>query len=408
MPVYAYRAQDAGRLAVRGEIAADSPRRARELLRRRGWLVQRIAVQRPNGARSLSLRVPRLGPRRRRSPSKVLSFVRELSTLLSVGVPLVEALQTLARQHRRGRFHAVLLELADRVSGGSGLASAMAQHPELFDELAVTITQVGEDAGTLEQSLERLALFQERAAQLRGRLATALIYPVIVSVMALAISAFLMTAVVPSILEPLVELGRPLPLPTRIVKSASDGVVTWGWAGALVLLVTTALAAWAVQTRRGRRLRDAALLRVPLLGELARKQAVVRIAVVTGVLLRSGVVFVRAVQVAQRAARNVILAEALQRCEAAVGAGSDIGEALERTGAFPPLVVQVFAVGQQSGRLEEMLERLANGYDAEVATAAQRLTAVLEPVLIVALALLVLLIAMATMLPILEASNVIG
>ena len=406
MAVFAYEAQDQRRAAVSGVIAADTPRRARELLRRRGWLVERVTPHRARPARELPLLV--LRARRQRSPAKVLSFVRDLSTLLSVGVPLVEALDTVARQHGRGSFHAALLHLRERVSAGAGLAEAMSEHPGLFDDLCVTITQVGEDSGTLEQSLERLALFKERSAQLRGKLTTALMYPAIVTVLALAISLFLMTSVVPSILEPLAELGRPMPLPTRIVKGTSDTLVEWGWLIAVLALLAVSATGWLGRTCRGRRLWHAALLRSPVIGELARKQAVVRIAVVIGVLLRSGVVFVRAVQVAHRATRNVVLQEALARCEAAIGAGSDIGEALERTGAFPPLVVQVFAVGQQSGRLEEMLDRLASGYDNEVASASQRLAAILEPALIIVLALLVLLIAMATMLPILEASNVLG
>jgi type II secretory pathway component PulF len=149
------------------------------------------------------------------------------------------------------------------------------------------------------------------------------------------------------------------------------------------------------------------VLRIPVVGDLVRKQAIVRICVVIGTLLKSGVVFVRAVQIAQRTTPNRVLRAALVECERAIIAGGDIGEAIESSGAFPPMVVQVFAVGQQSGRLEEMLDRLAETYDQQVGTAAARLTAILEPLLIVVLAVIVLFIVLATVLPILEAGNAI-
>ena len=149
------------------------------------------------------------------------------------------------------------------------------------------------------------------------------------------------------------------------------------------------------------------VLRIPVLGDLALKQSVVRLAVVLGTLLRSGVVFVRAVQVARRATSNLVIKDALAQCERAITAGEDIAAALRRTGAFPPLVVQLFAVGEASGRLEDVLDRLATAYDQQVATSSQRLAAILEPVLIILLALIVLLIVLATVLPILEAGNAI-
>jgi len=243
----------------------------------------------------------------------------------------------------------------------------MREHPNVFDDLCISITEVGEDSGTLDSALERLARFKERSRQLKGKATTALIYPCIVLVMAMGISIFLMTFVVPTILQPLVEMGRPLPLPTRIVQTASNVLIAWGWLMAAIVIGFSLLIGWVLRTKRGRWLWDLTLLRLPMLGELVRKQAIVRIAVVMETLLRSGVVFVKAVQVSQRITRNVVMRDALQRCEKAVSAGTDISMALENTGAFPPLVVQVFAVGQQSGRLEEMLQRLAEDYDQDVA-----------------------------------------
>jgi type II secretory pathway component PulF len=336
----------------------------------------------------------------------VTSFIREVATLLAVGVPLLETLETIARQYK-GKFQTTILLLRDRVAAGASLGQAMREHPGVFDELAVNITEVGEDAGTLDASLQTLADFRERSQQFKGKIATALIYPVIVLVIALGSSVFLMTYVVPKILEPLIEQGMELPLPTRVVKGFSDFLVSWWWLLAGLAAVIFITLGALIRTARGRVAFDRLMLKVPILGDLIRKQAIVRICVVISTLLKSGVVFVRAVQIAQRTTSNRILRQALVECERAINAGGDIGEAIEQTGAFPPMVVQVFAVGQQSGRLEEMLDRLALTYDQQVSTAAARLTAVLEPLLIVMLALIVLFIVLATVLPIMEAGNAI-
>jgi type II secretory pathway component PulF len=400
MPVFAYKATDAAAGDRTGTIAADTPRQARDLLRERGLVV-----------RDLSSAAAPVGATRWRRASgrvraQVTDFIREISTLLGVGVPLLEALETIARQHK-GKFGTTILLLRDRVAAGASLAGAMREHPGVFDELAVNITEVGEDAGTLDASLQRLAEFRERSEQFKGKVWTALIYPMIVLTVAIAASLFLMTFVVPRILEPLIEQGQELPLPTRVVKSVSDFVIGWWW-----LIAACGFAAFIglgalLRTPRGRMKWDRFILKIPILGDLVRKQAIVRISVVMGTLLKSGVVFVRAVQIAQRTTTNLVLRQALVECERAINAGGDIGEAIERTGAFPPMVVQIFAVGQQSGRLEEMLERLAETYDQQVSQSASRLAAVLEPALIVGLAVIVLFIVLATVLPILEAGNAI-
>lgn len=400
MPVFAYKATDLREGERSGTVAADTPRQARDILRERGLVVRDLSAATAPGESSKGRRP------RSRAKAQVTGFIREISTLLAVGVPLLETLETIARQHK-GKFHTTILLLRDRVAGGASLGQAMREHPGVFDELAINITEVGEDAGTLDSSLQTLADFRERSEQFKGKITTAMIYPMIVLTIALAASIFLMTYVVPRILEPLIEQGQELPLPTRVVKGFSDFLVSWWWllaAGGLAIFITLGAL---LRTPRGRFAWDRFVLKIPILGDLIRKQAIVRICVVVSTLLKSGVVFVRAVQISQRTTSNRILRQALVECEKAINAGGDIGEAIEQTGAFPPMVVQVFAVGQQSGRLEEMLDRLAQNYDQQVATAAARLTAVLEPLLIVLLALVVLFIVLATVLPILEAGNAI-
>jgi type II secretory pathway component PulF len=212
--------------------------------------------------------------------------------------------------------------------------------------------------------------------------------------------------VVPNLLDSIQSAGRQLPLPTRIVKFGSDFLIHWWWGVLLGIAMIIAVVRLLVRTPRGHRAWHTAQLRIPILGDLIRKQAIVRLCVVLSTLLRSGLVFVRALQIARRTTSNLILAEALEQCEAAVQNGRDIGESLAATRAFPPVMVRIFSVGQQSGRLEDMLDRLAAEYDRQVTTASQRLTAVLEPVLILGLVFLVGFIGVATILPLMEAADV--
>lgn len=408
MAVFTYKALEADATPTRGVVVADTPRAARDQLRERGLTIQDLddsATTRPTRLGSLlSARGSKAGS------APVLALVRELATLLAVGVPLLEAMDTILKQHRgRGwpRLRKVLLQMRDDVASGQSLADAMGQHPVYFDTYAVSIVRVGENAGTLDTALRRLAAFKQRTAQLRGKLATAMIYPAIVLVMAAAVSIFLMSFVVPRLLEGLLEASRPVPTVTAMVKALSDLLVHRWWLlagiGAALVAAATAL----LRTRWGRWHYDRLLLRVPILGDLIRKQAVARLAVVIAELMRSGIEFVTALGIARDTTSNVVIRDALTKAEQAVGAGCDIAEALEDTAAFGPVVLQVFSVGQQSGRLEEMLDELAVEYDQQVTTATARLTAVLEPLLILIMVVVVGVIAFATVLPMLEAGQVL-
>jgi type II secretory pathway component PulF len=333
-------------------------------------------------------------------------LLQELSTLLTAGIPLLDALDTITRQHK-GRFRRSILLLRDHVAAGGSLVEAMGLQPELFDSLALSIVEVGENAGTLDTALARLVEFRRRTAGLKNRVVSALMYPCIVLAVGIAVSVFLMTFVVPNLLRVLLDSGRELPFATVVVKTTSDFIRGWWWAIGLglagVIAGTTAL----LKTDAGCMQWDRLVLRIPLIGEVIRKQAIARMAMVMATLLKSDVGFVRAMQIARGTLGNRVLKQALVACEQAVFAGRDIAVALERTDAFPPLVIQVFSVGQASGQLEDMLENLANDYDSMVDLTLGRLTALLEPIMMILLAIMVGFIAFATILPILEAGDVL-
>ncbi len=403
MAVYAYKAMNAASSTpVAGTVTADTPRQARDQLRAQGLAVLQIAAQKTS-LRFSKLPALRL---RKRNTAAVTSFLRELSTLLSVGVPMLEAIDTVVKQHQGG-FRTVLLMLRERVASGTGLAEALREHPDEFDALCVSITEVGEDSGTLESSLERLAGFRERSLQLKNRVVTALVYPCLVLATGVLVSVFLMTFVVPNLLATLLEAGRPLPMATRVVKAISDGMV-YGWWVILLAVVAVILAiTYAARSEKFRHRWDRWVLNMPLVGDMTRKQAISRIALTISTLIKSGVVFERAVQIAANATRNTVLRQALEHCKTSVRSGREISTALEESGCFPPLVVRVFAAGQNAGRLDEMLDRLHHDYEQQVTTASQRLTSILEPALILVLAVIVGFIAFATFMPILEAGDVL-
>jgi type II secretory pathway component PulF len=397
MALFSYQAVNE-QLAERcGTIVADTAWQARDLLRQRGLTVQSVQTHRQ--ARSWAWPA-------RRHPGRLTMALRELATLLSAGVPLLQAIDGVAEQ-QRGNLRTCLLMLRQDVAAGVGLAQAMRHQERIFDELSVSLIEVGEAAGALESSLERLCELRERSGELRSRVTACLLYPAIVLILGLAVSVLLMTVVVPELLAALVEAGRPLPWTTRCVQAMSELLLRWWWLAGLAMAALAAGLGAALRTEQGRWHWDRVLLRLPLLGPMIRRQAIVRLAVVLATLLRGGMVLVAAVRVARGSVGNRVLARALERFEQAIQAGQDLAAALEATGVFPRTVVQLVGIGQQSGRLEEMLERLAKDYDRQVATMAQRLTALLEPLLIIVLAGWIGFIAFATILPILEAGHVL-
>ena len=412
MGIYAYAATDAAAALVEGTLIADSPRQARDRLRDQGLHVHEISDAETTGRSRASLLQTVRGVLGRRPD--VSGFLRELATLLQVGVPMLEALDTaLGAMPRRSGLRRALLGVREKIAAGASLADAFGEAlfrgRQVFDEVTVAMTRVGEDAGGLAEVLVQIAAYQERGQQFKSRLGSALAYPLVVLLTGIGVSVFLMTYVVPGLLDSLRESGSQLPWITQLVKGVSDLLVRHG--GWLLLAGIVLVAGFIVirRTSRGRMTLDRWMLQLPGVGEIVRKQAVVRLSFVLSTLMRSGVGFERAIAIAQRSTRNRVLRQTLVECEKAVQEGRDLGDALNASGGggggFGGTVVQVFTLGQASGQLEEMLDRLAEGYDRQVSTLTGRLTALLEPVLILLLAVVVGAIAFATILPILEIGN---
>lgn len=400
MPVYAYKALDTALSTVRGAIAADTPRQAREQLRLKGLSVEELRERSAGFRRYAWFQTPN------RFESRLVPAIRELSTLLSASVLLVDALRTVSSQ-QRGTFGTALAIVCDRVSAGLSLADAMREHPHIFDTLTIHMVDVGENAGNLETVLDQVAEFRDRYLQFKDRVLTAMFYPLFVLATSLIVIMFLMTFVVPMLLDNLIDAGKSIPWPTQILKGASDLLQQYGLALGLAAIAAVVGAIAFVRTPIGRRTWHRVLLKLPILGNLSEKQELARASLIIATLMESGIVFLEALAIATRAVRNTVLQDALRHVHDRVQTGADIGEAMSECSIFPPTAVQVYSVGQQTGKLESMLHRLATDYDRQVSRLSARLGSILEPLMIVFLAVFVGFILYATMLPILEAGNVL-
>ena len=405
MATYTYRVFDEGGRRRRGTITAATARQAREQLRTNGFRVESVR-QRPEAKSD-----HHGGSLRRRRPTRYRSqltiAIRELATLLQAGVPLLEAVDSVLTQAKRG-FHDAMLSVRDQVASGATLADAMTSEPAVFDQMTVGMIRVGEHAGNLDEVCEQLADFRERSGELKDRVISSLLYPAIILTVSLAVSVFLMTVVVPMLLQNLVEIGRPLPTPTLILKSISDTLLNQGHWIVLACCSMVIAVFLVIRTDWGQAKLDRACLAIPVLGTLIQKQALSRMSLVVSSLLRSGLELVDALEIAENSTSNRPLRKALVEMQSDLRRGHDLRGAVERHPIFTHSMTQVFALGQQSGQLDKMLERLGNDYDRQAGILANRLTTVIEPILIILLSVVVGFILFATVLPILEAGNVLA
>jgi type IV pilus assembly protein PilC len=393
MPRYRYRALDASGNACAGEVEAGAAEAAWQRVRGLGLVPVRVDAAAERSA---------AGWRRGVAVRDRAVFTRALGTLVRSGLPLVRGLELLARQERNPRLRAAAEDVASAVRGGLPFSDALARHPRIFGRLQVDMVRAGEKAGALGEVLERLARFEEKRAALTGRVRAALAYPVVVLAVAFAVVAGLLAFVVPRFEQIFADLlrGAPLPPLTRAVVAAGELVR----AHAVALALGGGAAGWLVRraaaTATGGRWVERLALALPVLGPLLLRARVARAARTLGTLLAAGVPILEALRLARGTADSPRLESALAAVEARVGAGSSLAASVAATGAFPPSVASLLEVGEETGRLAEMLGRVAEMHEEEVDAAVAALGAVLEPLLIVGLAAVVGTIVVALFLPI--------
>ena len=401
MAVFHYTGVKADSTVVRDTASADTPRQARDQLRAEGVRVKKIVETNATKAKtknpfSLPLRSFRI---------QWATAIHEMAMMLHAGIPILDALDTITEQNR-GPFRVAMLKVRDRVASGSSLAGALAEQPKLFDPASIHMVEVGENSGTLDSVLQQLSQFKRKQLTLRNSVTTAMVYPAFLTCFGTTAAIFLMTSVLPPLLENLEETMEVLPWPTQVAKYLSNLLLNYGWLLAALFVVMLFCVMSILRTERGLHYWHQKLLKLPILGPMIVKQGVSRIAMIIATLSRSGIELTKAVELAERSTSNLVFKSALRQFGERIAAGEDVSDALAKDGAFPPLAVRVFSVGQESGKLDDMLFQLAEDYDEQVATASARLTSLLEPALILVLAAAVGFLLLATILPILEAGNV--
>ena len=331
-----------------------------------------------------------------------------LGTLLGAGVTLPEALAALADQVESPRFKGVISDIREAVNGGSSLADALQKHGDIFPPLYINMVRAGETSGALETVLARLAEFLEKQLELRGRITSAMVYPAVMAVLGAAIVTLLMVMVVPKITGMFEDMNTELPWNTKLLIVASD-ILSGYW-----YLVAIAIGGmiygfrrWRA-TKKGTAIWDRFVLKLPTVGDLARKVAVARFARTLATMLASGVQLLQALDIVRSLLGNVVLEGVVQDARDNIREGEGIAPALRRSGEFPPLVTHMIAVGERSGQLEQMLNDVANAYDRETSTAITRMTALLEPLMIVLMGGAVGFVVFSVMQPIMMLNEMAG
>jgi type IV pilus assembly protein PilC len=342
--------------------------------------------------------------RKKVKPKILMIFTRQLATLIDAGLPLLRSLNVLAKQERDPVLKNTINKLADSVQGGSTFSESLAQYPPIFNNLYVNMVKAGEVGGVLELVLTRLAEFQEKAAKIKNKVAAAMVYPLIVMTMAVAIMGFLLVFIVPKFEAIFHDMlgDRPLPVITTFVITASR-FVQGHWL-VILALIFAAIAGYkfANRTPRGKSTTDGVKLRFPLFGDIIRKTAISRFARTLGTLVTSGVPILQALNITRETAGNMVIARAIGQVHESVKEGESIVQPLEASAAFPPMVVSMIDVGEETGQLPEMLLKIADVYDDEVDNSVAAMTAALEPIMIVFLAVVVGTIVIALFLPLIS------
>jgi len=342
---------------------------------------------------------------RKKVKSKILMiFTRQLATLIDSGLPLLRSLNVLLKQERDKLLKKTISKLADSVQSGSTFSDALALHPRVFNDLYVNMVKAGEVGGVLELVLTRLSEFQEKAAKIKNKIISAMVYPIIVMTMAVGILCFLLIFIVPKFESIFHEMlgDKPLPPVTQFVIGASGLVKDHGLVVLGVVVAIVTLYKFIGRTRRGRLVIDNFKLRMPLFGNLNRKNAISRFARTLGTLVTSGVPILQALNITRETAGNAAIAAAIAKVHDSVKEGESIVQPLEASHTFPPMVVSMIDVGEETGKLPDMLLKIADVYDDEVDNAVAALTSMLEPIMIVFLAVIVGTIVLALFTPLIS------
>jgi len=407
MPVYEYKALDGSGKSVNGIIDADSMIAARQKLRNGGKFPVSLEETQARSKGDTQKNFSLFWFLRRISDEEIHALTRQLSTLLGTGIPLVQALDALIQQAVNPTLKRVVSQIKESINEGNSLTHAVAEHPRLFSNIYINMIRAGEASGSLDVVLDRLADFGEHQQALRGRFKAALIYPLFMGVVGCGVVMFLVTFVVPNITQIFVDMKQALPLSTLILIRFSDFVGRFWW-----LLVLGAVGLFLglryfIKGEKGAYLWDKFKLRVPIVGPVNRKLALARFGRTLGSLLESGVPMLTSLQIVRNIVNNAMISEVVDLAIEEIRAGRSLHSVLSQSSWFPPMYVQMVSVGEQSGELEAMLNKVAVAYERESETSIKGMTSLIEPIMILGMGLVVAFIVISILLPIFEMNQMV-
>ena len=402
MPIYIWEYKNKSGMKIKDEIEAKDEKAALMLLSRRNIKPDKIKEKPKDIFENISFLQPKV------TTKDIVIFTRQLSTMIDAGLPLIQGLEILGSQQKNPTFKKMLKEIKTEVESGLTFADALKKFPNYFDKLFCNMVAAGEMGGILDDVLRRLATYMEKAEALKGKIKSAMNYPVIVLAISAAVIAVIMIFVIPVFAEMFEDFGSALPMPTQIVVNMSDFLKSYFFVMAGGIWLTIIAIKKYYHTKNGRWIMDKMALRAPIFGPLLKKVAVAKFSRTLGTLINSGVPIIEALNVAAGTAGNKIVENAIKDVRTSISEGRSISQPLMESGIFPGMVVQMISVGETTGALDAMLNKIADFYDEEVDTAVDGLTSMMEPLMITFLGTFIGGIIVAMYLPIFKMAGAVG
>lgn len=381
---------------VRGEVVAKDEEEARKKLQRRG--IRPLRISKVKTAR-----------KRRITQEDITVFTRQLATMMKAGLPLMQAFEIVARGHSNPSMTEMLMQVRSDVEQGSALGKSFSKYPKYFDRFYCNLVSAGESGGVLESLLDKLAVYKEKTQAIKKKVKTALTYPIAIIVVAIALIFIMMMFVLPAFKEVYANMGAELPRLTQLVMSLSDLFVDYGWI-MIILLIVSAFGLYKLHEKSPtfQKRIDALILRLPVFGTIVRKATIARWARTTSTLFAAGVPLVEVLDSVAGASGNILYEEATQDIRAKVTQGLSLTSSMQSTDMFPNMVIQMAAIGEESGSLDDMLNKAAEFYEDEVDNSVSRLSHLMEPIIMVVLGSLIGILLIAMYLPLFNLGNVVG
>ena len=405
MVKFAYTAKDKSGKTIKGDLQAPDKMRALEVLRGKDLLILKLDETKTVSSLFSALK---FGRREKASLDELVIFTRQMATLTGAGITIVNSLDTLADQTTNESFRTALADVRDQVNTGSSLSDAMNRHQGVFSEFFINMVKAGESSGMLDDVLERVASYLEKTNALQKKIKSAMIYPAVVTVMAMGITLLMILKVIPVFKDIFSGFGAELPKPTQFLIDLSDQAQKYFGIGVFLVVLLAIALRWYMGTEKGRIRIDAIKLKVPVFGPLLKRVAISKFSRTLSTLVKSGVPILAALEIVAKTSGNVIVEGTISQVKNNVREGESIAAPMEKSGIFPPLVTRMVSVGEKTGELEKMLTKIADFYDEQVDTMVDGLTSLLEPLIIAFLGIVIGGIVICMFLPIFNISTIIN